>query len=141
VIGMPAGAHLPRAAEPLKLAIGVFVLISATLLLFGFKLKGKSHGSRTAAVGGIGVAMARSRWADYRLHCFTAEGDRPHQMRASVIAYFFLLDIAGSSSSRAVGRDIGDVVIGDIAADHGAWRMARRQTLPRRDARQPAHRW
>ena len=53
VIGTPVGAyllaHAPR--EPLKLAIGIFVLISAGLLLFGFRLEGKSHASRTAAVG------------------------------------------------------------------------------------------
>ena len=99
VIGTPVGAyllaHAPR--EPLKLAIGVFVLISAGLLLFGFKLKGKSYGSRTAAVGvASGVANGAVAMGGLPVALFlTAEGDRPHQIRASVIAYFFLLDIAG----------------------------------------------
>jgi len=99
VIGTPVGAyllaHAPR--EPLKLAIGVFVLISAGLLLFGFKLKGKSYGSRTAAVGvASGVANGAVAMGGLTVALFlTAEGDRPHQIRASVIAYFFLLDIAG----------------------------------------------
>jgi uncharacterized protein len=99
VIGTPVGAyllaHAPR--EPLKLAIGVFVLISAALLLFGFKLKGKSYGSRTAAVGvASGVANGAVAMGGLPVALFlTAEGDRPHQIRASVIAYFFLLDITG----------------------------------------------
>jgi uncharacterized protein len=99
VIGTPVGAyllaHAPR--EPLKLAIGVFVLVSAGLLLFGFKLKGKSHGSRTAAVGvASGVANGAVAMGGLPVALFlTAEGERPHQIRASVIAYFFLLDIAG----------------------------------------------
>ena len=99
VIGTPAGAyllaHAPR--EPLKLAIGIFVLISAALLLFGFKLKGKPYGSRTAAVGvASGVANGAVAMGGLPVALFlTAEGDRPHQIRASVIAYFFLLDITG----------------------------------------------
>ena len=88
-------AHAPR--EPLKLAIGIFVLISAGLLLFGFRLEGKSHGSRTAAVGvASGVANGAVAMGGLPVALFlTAEGDRPHQIRASVIAYFFLLDITG----------------------------------------------
>jgi uncharacterized protein len=99
VIGTPVGAyllaHAPR--EPLKLAIGIFVLISAGLLLFGFRLEGKSHGSRTAAVGvASGVANGAVAMGGLPVALFlTAEGDRPHQVRASVIAYFFLLDITG----------------------------------------------
>ena len=99
VIGTPVGAyllaHAPR--EPLKLAIGIFVLISAGLLLFGFRLEGKSHGSRTAAVGvASGVANGAVAMGGLPVALFlTAEGDRPHQIRASVIAYFFLLDITG----------------------------------------------
>jgi uncharacterized protein len=99
VIGTPVGAyllaHAPR--EPLKLAIGVFVLISAGLLLFGFKLKGKSYGPRTAAVGvASGVANGAVAMGGLPVALFlTAEGERPQQIRASVIAYFFLLDIAG----------------------------------------------
>jgi uncharacterized membrane protein YfcA len=99
VIGTPAGAyllaHAPR--DPLKLAIGIFVLISAALLLFGFKLKGKSHGSRTAAVGvASGIANGAVAMGGLPVALFlTAQGDRPQQIRASVIAYFFLLDITG----------------------------------------------
>ena len=99
VIGTPVGAyllaHAPR--EPLKLAIGIFVLISAGLLLFGFRLEGKSHASRTAAVGvASGVANGAVAMGGLPVALFlTAEGDRPHQIRASVIAYFFLLDITG----------------------------------------------
>jgi uncharacterized membrane protein YfcA len=99
VIGTPAGAYLLAHApeEPLKLAIGVFVLISAALLLFGFKLKGKSRGSRTAAVGvASGVANGAVAMGGLPVALFlTAEGDLPRQLRASVIAYFFLLDITG----------------------------------------------
>jgi uncharacterized protein len=99
VVGTPAGAyllaHAPR--EPLKLAIGVFVLISAALLLYGFKLEGKSQGSRTAAVGvASGLANGAVAMGGLPVALFlTAEGDRPQQIRASVIAYFFLLDITG----------------------------------------------
>jgi uncharacterized protein len=99
VIGTPMGAYVlaNTPQEPLKLAIAVFVFISAALLFFGFKLRGKAYGSRTAAVGvASGVANGAVAMGGLPVALFlTAEGDRPHQIRAAVIAYFFLLDITG----------------------------------------------
>ena len=99
IIGTPIGVYLlatmPR--EPLKLVIAVFVLISAALLLKGFKLRRKTSGRGTAAVGvASGVANGAVAMGGLPVALFlTAGDDTPQQIRAAVIAYFFLLDITG----------------------------------------------
>lgn len=99
VIGTPLGVHLlanaPR--EPLKLAIAAFVLISAALLLAGYKLKGKTSATGTAAVGvASGIANGSVAMGGLPVALFmTAGGDSPAGIRATVIAYFFLLDLTG----------------------------------------------
>lgn len=99
VIGTPVGVYLlayaPR--EPLKMFIAGFVLVSAVLLLAGFKLSRSSNGAATAAVGvASGVANGAVAMGGLPVALFlTADGDEPRRIRAAVIAYFFLLDLTG----------------------------------------------
>lgn len=99
VIGTPIGvyflAHIPR--ELMKVFIALFVLISAALLFKGFRLKSKANSASTVAVGvASGVANGAVAMGGLPVALFlTASDDTPRRFRASVIAYFFLLDIAG----------------------------------------------
>ena len=99
VLGTPVGVYLlayaPR--EPLKLCIAAFVLVSAAALLAGFKLKRKSHGASTGAVGvASGVANGAVAMGGLPVALFlTADGDSPAHIRAAVVAYFFMLDLTG----------------------------------------------
>jgi uncharacterized membrane protein YfcA len=99
IFGTPLGAYLLANApeEPLKLAIAIFVLISSALLFFGFKLRTRASAPGTAAVGvASGVANGAVAMGGLPVALFlTAGGDSPQKIRASVIAYFFLLDITG----------------------------------------------
>jgi uncharacterized protein len=99
ILGTPLGvyflANMPR--EPLKLVIALFVLISAALLFKGIKFKSKAGIGSTAAVGvASGVANGAVAMGGLPVALFlTADDDTPRRFRASVIAYFFLLDITG----------------------------------------------
>jgi uncharacterized protein len=99
VIGTPIGvyflAYIPR--ELMKVFIALFVLISAVLLFKGFRLKSKANSASTVAVGvASGVANGAVAMGGLPVALFlTASDDTPRRFRASVIAYFFLLDIAG----------------------------------------------
>jgi uncharacterized membrane protein YfcA len=99
IIGTPLGvlvlASMPR--EPLKLAIAVFVLISAALLYKGYRFKTEAGNASTAAVGvASGVANGSVGMGGLPVALFlTADTDTPQRIRAAVIAYFFLLDITG----------------------------------------------
>src|SRR5687768_12896337 len=96
IIGTPLGVlvltSLPP--EPLKLAIGVFVLISAALLYRGLVFKTKASQPSTAAVGlASGLANGAVGMGGLPVALFlTADADTPQSIRAAVIAYFFLLD-------------------------------------------------
>jgi uncharacterized membrane protein YfcA len=97
IVGTPVGVYvlatMPR--EPLRLVIALFVLVSAGLLLKGYKFKTEAGETSTAAVGvASGVANGAVAMGGLPVALFLAAGeDTPRRMRASVIAYFFLLDI------------------------------------------------
>jgi len=99
IIGTPLGVYLlatmPR--EPLKLGIALFVLISAALLYRGYRVRSAAGNGSIAAVGvASGVANGAVAMGGLPVALFlTAGQDTPKRMRASVIAYFFLLDITG----------------------------------------------
>jgi uncharacterized membrane protein YfcA len=99
VIGTPLGvlvlASMPP--EPLKLAIGVFVLISAVLLYRGLVFKTRASQASTAFVGvASGLANGSVGMGGLPVALFlTADADTPQRIRAAVIAYFFLLDLTG----------------------------------------------
>jgi uncharacterized protein len=134
VVGTPVGvyflAHMPR--EPLKLFIALFVLISAALLFKGFKLRSKANSASTAAVGvASGVANGAVAMGGLPVALFlTASDDTPQRFRASVIAYFFLLDIAGLiflARQRLISADtIWLVVIALPILALGVWLGGRR---------------
>jgi uncharacterized membrane protein YfcA len=99
LIGTPLGvymlAHAPR--EPLKLGIAIFVLIATTLLLWDLRLKLRINAPGTAAVGvASGIANGSVAMGGLPVALLlTASGDNPAYIRATVIAYFFLLDLTG----------------------------------------------
>jgi uncharacterized protein len=99
VIGTPVGVMILASAppEPLKLAIGVFVLVSAALLYRGLSFKTKASAASTAAVGvASGLANGSVGMGGLPVALFlTADADTPQRIRAAVIAYFFLLDLIG----------------------------------------------
>jgi hypothetical protein len=98
-LGTPAGtwllAHVP--AEGMKAGIAVFVLLAAALLLAGFSLERKVQSAGTATLGAVsGVANGATGMGGLPLVLFfTAQGDDPARMRATLIAYFFILDLMG----------------------------------------------
>lgn len=99
LVGTPFGtyllAHAPR--EPLKLGIAIFVLVAAALLLGDLRLRVRVNWAGTAAVGFTsGVANGSVAMGGLPVALLlTASGDQPAAIRATVIAYFFLLDLAG----------------------------------------------
>jgi uncharacterized protein len=99
VIGTPIGVMVLASAppEPLKLAIAVFVLISAALLYRGLSFKTKASAASTAAVGvASGLANGSVGMGGLPVALFlAADADTPKRIRAAVIAYFFLLDLTG----------------------------------------------
>lgn len=98
-MGTPAGvwllANLP--AQQMKLGVAIFVLVAASALLAGLRLRRKATRTGTAAVGVVsGVANGAVAMGGLPVALFlTAQGDDPARMRAALIAYFFLLDILG----------------------------------------------
>jgi uncharacterized membrane protein YfcA len=98
-LGTPAGvwllAHVP--AGTMKLAIALFVLAAAVAMLAGMQLKKKAGGAGTAAVGvASGVANGAVAMGGVPVVLFlAADGDSPARIRASLVAYFFLLDLMG----------------------------------------------
>ena len=99
LVGTPIGAyvlaHAPR--EPLKLGIAIFVLIATALLLADFRLRLRVGAAGTAAVGvASGIANGSVAMGGLPVALLlTASGDQPATIRATVVAYFFLLDLAG----------------------------------------------
>jgi uncharacterized protein len=99
VIGTPLGVLLlaSLAPQPLKLGIGVFVLISAALLYWGLSFKTRASDASTMAVGvASGLANGSVAMGGLPVALFlAADADTPQRIRAAVIAYFFLLDLTG----------------------------------------------
>jgi uncharacterized membrane protein YfcA len=99
LIGTPFGvlvlAHAPR--EPLKLGIAIFVLVSTLLLLGDLKLRVRIGALGTAMVGVVsGIANGSVAMGGLPVALLlTASGDTPAVIRATVVAYFFLLDLTG----------------------------------------------
>lgn len=99
VMGMPFGvwllAHLP--ASLMKVGVASFVLVLAVALLAGFKLKRTATSTDTTVVGVVsGVANGAVAMGGLPVALFlSADGDSPAGIRASLIAYFFLLDLIG----------------------------------------------
>jgi uncharacterized membrane protein YfcA len=112
IIGTPVGVFVLANAPPeaLKLTIALFVLIAAALLLAGFSVNSKANAANTAAVGvASGIANGSVGLGGLPVALFlTAGDDTPKRLRASVIAYFFLLDIIGLiflARQRLIGED------------------------------------
>jgi uncharacterized membrane protein YfcA len=99
LLGTPAGVWLlaTQSAERMKLGVALFVLIAAGALLAGFRFKRQATPTGTASVGVVsGVANGAVAMGGLPVAVFlAAEGGHPAQMRAALIAYFFLLDIYG----------------------------------------------
>jgi uncharacterized membrane protein YfcA len=106
-LGTPFGTwllvHAP--VDHMKAGIAVFVLLAAAILLAGFNLKTKIKGFGTAMLGAFsGVANGATGMGGLPLVLFfTAQGDEPARMRATLIAYFFLLDLLGLAFLAAQG--------------------------------------
>ncbi len=83
--------------DTLKLGLAVFVLVAAALLSIGWKLKTRANKMGTLAVGiTSGIVNGAIGMGGLPVALFlTADGDSPAKIRASVTAYFFLLDLVG----------------------------------------------
>ena len=98
----------------LKVALSVFLLVAALLLLKGWKLRKRANDAGSLAVGiASGVANGAVGMGGLPVALFlTADGDTPAKIRASVTAYFFLLDIMGLAFLRNAGLvDQGNVAL------------------------------
>ena len=99
VLGTPLGVWVLASVppDPLKLAIGLFVLISAALLYRGLSFRTKASNASTIAVGvASGLANGSVGMGGLPVALFlAADADTPQRIRAAVIAYFFLLDLTG----------------------------------------------
>lgn len=106
LLGTPLGAHVLAVAGelPLRLGIAGFVLAAAVALLAGLRLPARGTPAVVVAVGAAsGVCNGAVAMGGLPVAVFlTAEGNSPQSIRASVIAYFFLLDVAGLL---ALGRE------------------------------------
>ena len=99
VVGTPLGVHLLAVTDErtLRLGIGGFILAAALTLLAGLRLPARGT---PPLVMGVGVASGLCNGAvamgGLPVAVFlTAEGADPRAIRASVVAYFFLLDLTG----------------------------------------------
>jgi len=98
-VGTPIGVHLLAVTDErtLRLAIAGFILAAALALLAGVRLRARGTPPLVLAVGAASgacngaVAMGGLPVAVF----LAAEGASPRVVRASVVAYFFLLDVIG----------------------------------------------
>lgn len=99
VIGTPIGVHLLVSMDEatLRLAIAGLVFVMAVTLSAGFSFKTRATHASTAGVGvASGLCNGAAGLGGLPVALFmTADGDSPRAIRATIIAYFFLLDIAG----------------------------------------------
>jgi uncharacterized membrane protein YfcA len=110
VVSTPFGAHLLAVApeRALRLGIALFVLAAALALLAGWRLRARGTPALVLAVGAVsGLCNGSVAMGGLPVAVFlTAEGADPRRIRASVVAYFFLLDLVGLcflASERLVG--------------------------------------
>ena len=98
-VGTPLGVHLLAVTDErtLRLVIAGFILVAATALLTGLKFRGRSTPPTVLAVGvASGACNGAVALGGLPVAIFlTAEGASPRSIRASVVAYFFLLDVVG----------------------------------------------
>ena len=98
-IGTPLGVHLLAVTQPdrLRLGIAAFILAAVVALACGVRLRTRATPPLVLAVGALSgacngaVAMGGLPVAVF----LTADGVSPVALRASVVAYFFLLDLTG----------------------------------------------
>jgi uncharacterized protein len=99
VIGTPIGVHFLVSMDEslLRLVIAGFVFVMAVTLAAGFSFKTRVNDAGTASVGvASGLCNGAVGLGGLPVALFmTADGDSPRAIRATIIAYFFLLDIAG----------------------------------------------
>ena len=99
VVGTPLGVHLlaVTSERALRVGIALFILASALVLLAGLRLRARGTRTTVMAVGlASGVCNGAVAMGGLPVAVFlTAEGADPRALRAAVVAYFFLLDLAG----------------------------------------------
>ena len=95
LVGVTVLTSVP--VDILKLGLAAFVLVAAALLSIGWKLKARANDFGTAVVGvASGIVNGAIGMGGLPVALFlTADGDSPAKIRASVTAYFFLLDLLG----------------------------------------------
>jgi uncharacterized protein len=97
--GMMLGVTFLATVSPqiLKFVLSAFVLIAAALLALGWKLQRRANQWGVFSVGIVsGIVNGAIGMGGLPVALFlTADGNSPSQIRASVIAYFFLLDLTG----------------------------------------------
>ncbi len=106
-VGTPLGVHVLAVtdAATLRLGIALFVLLASAVLAAGFKFKARASAPLVLAIGALSgacngaVAMGGLPVAVF----LTADGVSPAALRASVVAYFFLLDLTGLAFLRNEG--------------------------------------
>jgi uncharacterized protein len=99
VVGTPAGVYVLAVTgeRALRLGIAGFIFIAAVALLMGLKLRTRATPAHVAAVGvASGVCNGAVAMGGLPVAVFlTADGASPRALRATVVAYFFLLDLTG----------------------------------------------
>lgn len=99
VIGTPLGVYVLVSMDEatLRLLIAGFVLVMAATLAAGFSFKTRVNGAGTASVGiASGLCNGAVGLGGLPVALFmTADGDSPRAIRATIVAYFFLLDLVG----------------------------------------------
>ena len=97
--GTPLGTYLLAVTDERTLRLGIagLVLLAAAALLAGLRLRTRGSPPVVVAVGvASGTCNGAVAMGGLPVAVFlTAEGGSPRVLRASVIAYFFLLDVTG----------------------------------------------
>jgi uncharacterized membrane protein YfcA len=81
----------------MRIAIASFVIVATAALLQGWKLKNKANDLGAGGVGVLsGLANGSTGMGGLPVALFlTADGHDPARIRATVVAYFFFLDLIG----------------------------------------------
>ncbi len=118
VLGTPLGTHLLAVTDErtLRFGIAVFILLAAGALLAGLRLMRRGPRPLVLAVGvASGACNGAVAMGGLPVAVFlTAEDANPRVLRASVVAYIFLLDLTGLfflSREGLVGRDTLSVAV------------------------------
>jgi uncharacterized protein len=134
VLGTPLGTHLLAVTDEqtLRLGIAVFILLAAGALLSGLRLTARGTPLLVLAVGvASGACNGAVAMGGLPVAVFlTAEGASPRVLRASVVAYFFLLVLTTLfflSREGLVGREslsVAAVCFAGAGSSHVAGRPA-----------------